>query len=157
MLNKKCAIGICLAAMAAGTLFIGASLAQTQNVVLITAEEAKRPPAAALTFRAGISRGPGIELLSPKPSEKPIVSPVHLQLKFEGHGGAQIDENSFKLVDACNPPVDLTDRIKEFTKSTGIDVPEAEIPPGTYTIHAEIKDSDGRVGLLTFNLNVAKQ
>lgn len=154
---KKTTIGVCIAAIAAGMPLIRVSLAQTRHVVLITDEEAKRPQAAALTFRAGISRGPGIELLSPKPSEKSVASPIHLTLKFEGHGGTQIDASSFKLIDACNPPVDLTDRVKDFTKSTGIDVPEAEIPPGTYTIHAEIKDSDGRVGLLTFNLNVTKQ
>jgi len=153
---KKSGAVICLA-VAAGTLFIGACPAQTRRVTLITDDEAKRPAAAALTFRAGISRGPGIELLSPKPSEKSVLSPVHLQLKFEGHGGAQIDEASFKLIDACNPAVDLTDRVKDFTKATGIDVPEADIPPGTYTIHAEVKDNEGRVGLLTFNLNVAKQ
>ena len=38
-----------------------------------------------------------------------------------------------------------------------VDVPEAEVPPGTHTIRAEIKDKDGRAGFLTFNLKVAKQ
>lgn len=72
------------------------------------------------------------------------------------HGGAQIDDGSFKLIDLTNPEVDLTGRVKDFAKSNGIDVPEAEIPPGTYTIHAEIKDNDGRSGSLTFTIKVAK-
>lgn len=157
-MSRKWAIIICLV-MAIGTVFTAFSNAQTRRIMLITADEAKRPRVltAGLSFRAGISRGPAIELLSPKPSEKSVVSPVHLQLKFEGHGGAQIDEDLFKLTDVSNPAVDLTDRVKDFTKPAGIDVPEAEMPPGTYTIRAEIKDKDGRVGFLTFNLKVIKQ
>jgi len=138
-----------------GVLSAGPCRAQSKPVVLITADEAKLPrqPAADLSFRAGISRGPAIDLLSPKAS---IQSPVHLQLKFVAHGGAQIDQGTFKLTDLTNPAVDLTDRVKSFAKSDGIDVPEAEIPPGSYTIHAEIKDNDGRAGFLTFTLKVAK-
>jgi hypothetical protein len=129
------------------------------QVTLITVDEARRPhtKSADLTFRAGISRGPAIELLSPKPSETAVQSPVHLQLKFEGHGGAQIDEASFRLIDVSDPPVDLTDRIREFINQSGIDVPAATLPDGSYTIRAEIKDKDGRAGFLTFTLRVAKQ
>ncbi len=132
--------------------------APSQPIVLITADEAKRPrqPAVDLAFRAGISRGPAINLLMPAAAPAAVHSPVHLELKFAAHGGAKIDKSSFRLTDAVVPAVDLTDRVKSFTKADGIDVPAAEIPPGTYTIHAEIKDSDGRSGSLTFTLNVAK-
>jgi hypothetical protein len=157
MLSKS-AIVVCLIVVM-GALSVGPSRSQSKRVVLITADEANRPvpPATDLTFRAGVSRGPTIELLSPKPSKTSVQSPVHLQLKFEGRGGAQIDVDSFKLTYVRNPPVDLTDRVKSFTKPAELDVPEAEIPPGTHTIHAEIKDKDGRAGFLTFILNVAKQ
>ena len=157
MLGKS-AIVICFI-VAMRALSVGPCHAQSRQVVLITADEAKRPRPTTpdLTFRAGVSRGPVIELLSPKPPEASVQSPVHLQLKFEGHGGAQIDQDSFKLTDVSNPTVDLTDRVKDFVKPAGIDVPEAEIPPGTYTIRAEIRDKDGRAGFLTFILNVAKQ
>ena len=149
--------------MAMGALAVGSSNAQMGPVVLITADEAKLPLSsiADSSFRPsvsrGISRGPKIVLLSPKLSETSVHSPVHLQLKFEGRGGAQIDVGSFKLTYVRNPAVDLTDRVKNFVKSAGMDVPEAAIPPGTQTIRAEIKDKDGRAGFLTFNLNVAKQ
>lgn len=158
----KLEIVICLI-VAMGTLSVGPSHAQLGPIVLITHDEAKLPvsPTADLNSHAsvsrGITRGPAIELLSPKPSRASVQSPVHLQLKFEARGGAQIDVGSFKLTYVRNPAVDLTDRVKNFTKPVGIDVPEAEVPPGTHTIRAEIKDKDGRAGFLTFNLKVAKQ
>jgi len=157
MLAKSAIVTYLIVAIAA--LAVGPSHAQSGRVVLITADEAKLPlpPTTNLTFRAGVSRGPSIKLLSPKTSETSVQSPVHLQLKFEGRGGAQIDVDSFKLTYVRNPAVDLTDRVKKFAKSAGVDVPEAEMPPGTQTIRAEIKDKDGRAGFLTFNLNVAKQ
>ncbi len=157
MLNKS-AIIICLA-VAMGALAAEPSHAQSGRVVLITADEAKlpRPPTTDLIFRAGVSRGPAITLLLPKSSETNVQSPVHLQLKFEGRGGAQVDVDSFKLTYVRTPAVDLTNRVKIFVKPDGIDVPEAEMPPGTHTIRAEIKDKDGRAASFTFNLNVAKQ
>jgi hypothetical protein len=134
------------------------SHAEPKRIVLITADEAQLPHAASvdLTFRAGISRGPAIELLSPKPSETQVQSPVHLQLKFEGRGGAQIDLNSLKLTYIRKPPVDLTNRIRDFAKQTGVDLPEAEIPLGMHIIRADVKDKDGRSGSLIFKLNVVK-
>ncbi|HTZ02266.1 MAG TPA: hypothetical protein VMC05_08020 [Xanthobacteraceae bacterium] len=143
------ALGVCAAA--------GPCFAQSKPVVLITADEAKRPrqETANLAFRAGISRGPAINLLTPQ-APAALHSPIHLQLKFAAHGGAKIDQASVKLTDVVVPALDLTDRVKGFTKPDGIDVPEAEIPPGTYTLRAEIRDSDGHPGSLTFTLNVAK-
>lgn len=153
-MSIKLVSSICLV-VAMALVSLGPCQAQSKPVVLITADEAKLPrqPDAGLSFRAGISRGPAIDLLSPKSS---IQSPVHLQLKFVAHGGAQIDEGSFKLIDLTNPEVDLTGRVKDFAQTNGVDVPAAEIPPGTYTIHAEIKDNDGRSGSLTFTIKVAK-
>jgi len=153
MLNRSTAI--CLFA-AAGLVAFGWSGARSVPLVLITADEAQRPPLANadLTFRAGISRGPNIELVSPKASDKSVRSPVHLQLKFEGRGGAQIDVESVKLTYIRNPSADLTGRVKGFAKADGIDVPEAEIPPGTHIIRADVKDKEGRSGSLIFKLNV---
>jgi len=153
MLNRSTAI--CLFA-AAGLVAFGWSGARSVPLVLITADEAQRPPLANadLTFRAGISRGPNIELVSPRAFDKSVRSPVHLQLKFEGRGGAQIDVESVKLTYIRNPSADLTGRVKGFAKADGIDVPEAEIPPGTHIIRADVKDKEGRSGSLIFKLNV---
>ena len=133
--------------------------AQSKPVVLITPDEAGRPrqPASNLSFRAGISRGPAITLSMPEALPPAAVqSPIHLQLKFTVHGNAQIDQDSFKLIDVVVPALDLTDRVRSFLKPDGLDVPEAELPPGIYTIRAEIKDKEGRSGSLTFTFNVAK-
>jgi hypothetical protein len=58
------------------------------------------------------------------------------------------DENYDKLFTAS--------RVKDFAKPTGIDVPEADIPPSMHVIRADVKDKDGRSGSLIFKLNVAK-
>jgi len=79
-----------------------------------------------------------------------VHSPVRLELKFEGRGGAQVNVETLKLVYVKSPAVDLTDRIKAFAKPAGISVPAAELPPGTHTIRAEIKDKDGRAGFFSF-------
>jgi hypothetical protein len=154
MLSKWATV-ICLFVVM-GMLVVGHSPVESKPVILITAVEAQQPvpPTADLTFRAGVSRGPTIELLSPKPSDKTVQSPVHLQLKFEGRGGAQIDVDSLKLTYIRNPLVDLTDRVKSFAKPDGVDLPEAEIPAGTHIIRADVKDKEGRSGSLIFKLNV---
>jgi hypothetical protein len=146
-----------LGMLAAGPLLVSVH-AQSNRIILITQDEALRPqaPQGDLTFRAGVSRGPAITLMSPKPTEKTVQSPMHLELKFEGRGGAQVDVDSLKLTYMKNPSVDLTERVKSFAKPVGIDVPSAELPPGMHTIRAEIKDKDGRTGVTSFNLNVTK-
>ena|SRR5581483_5308814 len=133
--------------------------AQSKRIVLITPDEAGRPrqPTGNLSFRAGISRGPAITLAMPEASSPVAVqSPIHFQLKFTAHGNAQVDQDSFKLIDVVVPALDLTDRVRSFLKPDGLDVPEAEVPPGTYTMRAEIQDKEGRSGSLTFTFNVAK-
>jgi hypothetical protein len=143
-------------AVAAGTYGLTA-FAQSKAVVLITDEESKlaAAPGAELSFR-GISRGPSITLLSPKPDGTALHSPFHLQLKFEGRGGAQIDPESLKLTYAKSPAVDLTSRVKPYVQAGGIDVAETAVPPGNHTIRAEIKDKDGRAGTATFTIKVGK-
>jgi hypothetical protein len=132
--------------------------AQSKAVVLITDEESQlgAAPEGDLTFRAGISRGPSITVLSPKPNDPVLRSPFRLQLKFEGRGGAQVDPDTLKLTYARSPSIDLTARVKPFANPSGVDLPEASVPPGNHTVRAEVKDKDGRTGTLTFVIKVAK-
>lgn len=152
---KALAIAACL--VAAASLDLRAANAQSKSVVLITAEEGQLDAAAQgdLTFRAGISRGPSITVLSPKPNDPALRSPFRLQLKFEGRGGAQVDANSLKLIYAKSSAVDLTSRVKPFASPSGLDLLEAWVPPGNHTIRAEVKDKDGRAGSVTFVIKVA--
>jgi hypothetical protein len=121
--------------------------------VLITEDEAKLPPpkGAFATERRGITRGPKIDFI---PVSEPIHSPMHLQMKFESFGGAQIDLDSIKVTYLRTPNVDLTPRIKSFVQVTGIDMPDVQLPVGDHMLRVDLKDSDGRVGSTSFVLKV---
>src|SRR5262245_54987256 len=108
---------------------------------LITAEEAKLPPpkGAIPADHRGILRGPKVEVVSP---DGAVHSPVRLHLKFESFGGATINPESVKVIYLRTPNVDLTPRLKPFIRADGIDMPEAELPPGEYMVRVDVKDSD---------------
>jgi hypothetical protein len=80
---------------------------------------------------------------------------MHLQLKFESFGGAKIDTDSVKVTYMKSPSVDLTPRLKPFVKPDGIDMPDAELPPGDHVIRVDVKDSEGRTATTSFTLKVA--
>jgi hypothetical protein len=141
---------VLLGFVAGGLLFSGPSRA-TQ---LITEEEAKLPPpkGAVAADRRGILRGPKVDFVSPGTS---VSSPMQLVLKFESFGGAKIDLDSVKMIFLRTPNVDLTPRVKPFVKPDGINMQDAELPPGEYTVRVDVKDSDGRPGTTIFTLKVA--
>lgn len=148
---KPYATALCLS-----LAFTGPVLAQSKPVVLITPDEAKLDAGTSgdLTFRAGVSRGPTITVVSPKSSDAGLQSPIRLQLKFDGRSGAQVDADSLKLFYTKKQAIDLTDRVKQFVSPAGMEVPEASVPPGTHTLRAEIKDKDGRASSVTFTVKV---
>ncbi len=136
----------------------GAGIAgDSAKLVLITKDEAKLPTAemASLTMRAGITRGPQISVASPSPDAKSIASPFHFQVKFAARGGANIDADSVHIVYLKHPLVDLTNRLKQFTKTDGIDVDPVDVPPGTHSIKIDVKDSEGRASSSIFTFSVA--
>jgi hypothetical protein len=145
-MNRTIVLGL----IAAGLLLSGPSRA-TQ---LITEQEAKLPPpkGAVAVDRRGIMRGPKVEFVSPSDA---VSSPLRLILKFESFGGAKIDPESVKVVFLRTPNVDLTARVKPFVQADGINMQDAELPPGEYTVRVDIKDSDGRPGTTVFTLKVA--
>jgi len=51
-------------------------------------------------------------------------------------------------------PVDLTGRLRKYTSSDGIDMPDAEVPPGTHLLRLELKDSLGRTSVSVIKLIV---
>lgn len=142
--------GLALCAMAVLAPVVPAAA----GAVLITEAEAKLPPpkgAFAVATR-GITRGPKIEYLTDAGATK---SPIRLRVKFESFGGAKIDPDSLKVTYLKSPAVDLTDRIKPFIQPTGIDMPDATLPPGDHSLRVDVKDSDGRVATSSFVLKVA--
>ena len=137
---------------AAGAITV--SPAAGASHVLITEDEARLPPpkGAITADRRGITRGPKIEVIV---DGQQVHSPVHLQLKFESFGGAKIDPDSIKVTYMKTPTVDLTDRIKSFVQASGMDMPDAELPPGDHMIRVDIKDSEGRIGSTSFVLKIS--
>src|SRR5262249_43305583 len=94
------------------------------KIVLITEIEAALPNAAAslpdMTFRAGVTRGPQVVLVSPPGNDNSAHSPAHVQFRFEAHGGAKIDPKSVKITYLKTPPVDLTERVRSFMGPNGV-------------------------------------
>ena len=123
------------------------------NNLLISEEEAKLPPpkGAVVADRRGITRGPRIEVVGEREQNH---SPLHLQLKFESFGGSKIDPGSLRVTYLRNPNVDLTERVRSFASVSGLDMPDAELPPGDHMIRVDIRDSDGRIGTTSFLLKV---
>jgi hypothetical protein len=109
---------------------------------LITRKEASLPE---YMSAKGVFPGPKVTQLSPDPNASPIRSPIRLRLRFEMRG-SKIDIASLKVTYLKTPTIDLTDRIKEYVSASGIDMPDAELPPGTHRIKVEISDIDGLPG-----------
>lgn len=122
---------------------------------LISEDEAKLPPAASLNTR-GITRGPGIKMVSPDPAAGAVKGPFNLKLTFEPRGGAKIDPASIKITYLKATPVDLLDRVKPGLSESGIDLAGAEAPPGSHQIQVSLQDTDGRKSSAVFNLTVTK-
>lgn len=145
------------------TVFIGA-LALTiahpkisAAEMLISEAESKLPQASDSPMATrGITRGPGIELVSPAPGTQNVNSPVPLNVKFVARNNIPIDPASVKLTYLRSPTVDLTDRVKRHVSKDGIDMPQADVPAGNHIIRIDLKDAEGRATSTTITLVVAK-
>jgi hypothetical protein len=122
---------------------------------LITEEEAKLPAqkGAVPNSGRGITRGP--KILVPDEESGTMSSPIRLQVKFRAFGGSSVDLDALKVTYLKSPVVDLTSRIKPFVQPTGIDMPDAQLPPGEHLLRVDIKDSDGRPASISFLLKIA--
>jgi hypothetical protein len=123
------------------------------GVVLITPDEAQLPTPKGILAPRAITRGPRIELSDADSGV--LHSPLRLQLKFKGFGGANIVLDSLRVTYLKQPDVDLTPRVKPFAQATGIEIPDAEAPPGQHFVRVEIRDSEGRQSATTFVLSVS--
>jgi hypothetical protein len=125
---------------------------------LVTKEESALPagPPPALQMRGSPARRPKIVVVSPPPGAGLMHSPVELKLQFQGHGGAQIDPSSVVVTYLKEPAIDITQRIMPFITANGIDVAQAEVPPGKHQFWVEVKDQTGHVGGAEIDFQVAK-
>jgi len=123
---------------------------------LITEHEAELPPDNSL-LRSGIERGPDIIVLYPPPKTGMIQSPFALKVKFEPHGGTQINLDTLTVVYKRIPAIDLTARVKPYARPDGIDMPDAVVPAGDHRIMIFVKDSAGHPGQADIHFDVEKQ
>ncbi|PIT77091.1 hypothetical protein [Limnohabitans sp. G3-2] len=116
---------------------------------LITETEAQAPNLQMAATR-GITRGPGINLLTP-----PEVSAKSFAFKmlFEPRGGAKIDPASIKFEYLKQPIVDLTARFKAGLNGNQLELPQASVPAGTHPIRVSVRDSEGREGNTIIHLS----
>ena len=142
-----------LATAIAGVALLGAGIsAASAAELLISPAEAARPAPPDLGGFA--TRGPRIEQLSPDPRGKGIKSPFPLEIRFVAHNEMKVDPGSVKVTYLKSPSVDLTPRLKGHITSSGIDMGDAEVPPGTHMIRIDVVDSDGRKGTGIIKLSV---
>ena len=118
---------------------------------LIPPKEAKLPDASGNLNTRGISRGPGIKVVSPE-SGAQTKGPFEFKVDFEPRGGSTIDKSSVKVTYMKSPTVDLTPRLKNSVTDSGIDMKNAEIPTGEHQVKISVKDSDGREASTTTTL-----
>jgi hypothetical protein len=120
---------------------------------LITKSEAALPAARGGNER-GISRGPTIIVASPSPAAGTIHSPLDLHIEFKAHGGARIDVDSVLVTYLKDPAVDLTQRLKPFIAPGGIEVKQADVPPGIHRLRVSVADTNGHEGWTDFAFTV---
>jgi hypothetical protein len=134
-------VAIRLAMVAVAYVALGAA---ANAMELITPQEAALPDDLTGMRRGGATRGPEIVFISPAPNAGLVKSPLNLRIRFKSHGGAKIDRDSVLLTYKKIPAIDMTQRLLPFIRADGIDVPNAEVPPGSHRIRIDVKDSDGR-------------
>ncbi|WP_156164700.1 hypothetical protein [Bradyrhizobium sp. LTSP885] len=122
--------------------------------VLITAEEAKLPTNA--MSRRGVFLGPTIEIISPRSDLGPLRSPIRLVLRFRSHGGAKVDLNTLSVTYLKKPTIDLSTRVAPFATAEGINMPDAEVPPGSHRLWVDIEDTNGEIGSVELTLQIAE-
>jgi hypothetical protein len=116
---------------------------------LITEAEAQAPNLQMAATR-GITRGPGINLLtSPEVSAKSFA----FKMLFEPRGGAKIDPSSIKFEYLKQPIIDLTARFKTGLNGNQLELPQASVPAGTHPIRVSVRDSEGREGNTIIHLS----
>jgi hypothetical protein len=127
-------------------------------IQLVTEQEAALPPdrLPGLELRGSPTRRPSAVIVSPPPNAGVMKSPVSFKVKLQAHGGAKIDPDSIVVTYKKTPEIDITQRIMPFITADGIDVPDAEVPPGTHAFRIELKDNEGHVGAADFSFQVGK-
>jgi hypothetical protein len=125
---------------------------------LVTPEESALPVGSVpvLELRGSPTRRPNVVVVSPPPAAGLLHSPLDLKLQFHAFGGAEIDPSSVVVTYLKQPAIDMTQRLAPFITAQGIDIANADVPPGTHQFWIELKDKNGHVGAAEFGFQIAK-
>ena len=113
---------------------------------LITSKEAAQPNLPAIGEMTGPkSQAPGApQIIVEKPAEGTTVhAPFPVKIKFVPSSGNKIDLGSLEIHVLKIIRISLLSRLKPYVTANGIDVPEAQVPTGTYNIHIAVEDDHG--------------
>jgi len=108
-----------------------------------------------MATRGGITRGPGIKVVSPSPDGQ-VKAPFAMKVEFQPHGGSKIDAGSIKITYLKKPAVDLTPRLKAAISESGINLGDANVPAGAHDIRIDVTDAEGRTKSETVSFTVIK-
>lgn len=122
---------------------------------IITDREASLPTPKGELKTRGISRGPGIKIVSPD-STTPVRGTFDLKIVFEQRSGHRIDPDSVRITYLKSPAVDLTPRLKSGISEGGIAYLRAEVPQGEHMLRITVRDFDGRESTSTLTINAQK-
>jgi hypothetical protein len=135
-------------------LLFGLALIPAQSqagTILITEQEASLPNGRGGPIARGITRGPSVELVEPGET---VHSPVHFQIRFQAFGGSKINLDTLHVSYLKSPEIDLVPRLMRFIQRSGIDIPDAELPPGEHTFRIDVSDTDGHTRSSVFVFKV---
>ncbi len=154
MANNTCsAFRMTIAGLAVSAALLAAGSATA--IELITEDEARLPAIPKMATRGGITRGPGIKVVSPNPDGQ-VKAPFAMKVEFQPHGGSKIDAGSVKITYLKKPAVDLTPRLKTAISESGINLGDANVPAGAHDIRIDVTDAEGRTKSETVSFTVVK-
>jgi hypothetical protein len=147
------------ALMAIGcTAALIAAAAPAKAFDLVTPTEAALPaaPLPSLDLRGSPTRRPTVVVISPPPAAGQIQSPMDLKLQFRAFGGATVDPSSVVITYIKQPAIDMTQRLTPYITAQGIDISQAQVPPGKHQFWIEFKDTEGRIGGGPFSFQISQ-
>ena len=148
MAGVRLAAALCIAVLAG---------APADAMQLITPAEAALPfgDMPTLELRGSPLRRPRVEVVAPAVRGGVVGSPLHIIMRFRAFGGAKIDSQSIVVTYKKQPMLNITKRILPYITETGIDLPDAEVPPGLHEFRVLLRDNGGHEGGVDFGFQVS--
>lgn len=145
----------CLMWLVVWMLLLGTT-ASAAPVMLLSDREAslEDEPVSGMAPKASpVATGPGIKVIQPDTS-KETKPPLKLDVRFMPQEGRKVDLAGLKVECLKIITIDLTDRVRPYTKANGINMNEVAIPSGKHKIRVTIGDDQGGVTQETFVVKV---